>query len=126
MGLTTGHQHLKILSKDPTNRLKNKLIQTLKDIKQTGGLSNLKYKQLYPTSAVPPKFNGLPKIHRFGTPLRTIVSSRGSITYGVAKEWPYIIKPLFRSVFTPPQKHTTFHPTITKQKAGTKGGYNLL
>ena len=84
----------KILSKDPTSRLKNILIQTLKDIKQTGGLSNLKYKQLYPTSAVPPKFYGLPKIHKVGTPLRPIVSSRGSITYGVAKELAYIIKPL--------------------------------
>ena len=53
-----------------------------------------KYKQLYPTSAVPPKFYGLPKIHKTGTPLRSIVSSRGSITYGIAKELAHIIKPL--------------------------------
>ena len=53
-----------------------------------------KYKQLYPTSAVPPKFYGLPKIHKTGTLLRPIVSSRGSITYGVAKELSHIIKPL--------------------------------
>ena len=46
------------------------------------------------TSAVPPKFYGLPKIHKTGTPLRPIVSSRGSITYGVAKELSHIIKPL--------------------------------
>ena len=52
------------------------------------------YKQLYPTSAVPPKFYGLPKIHKTGTHLRPIVSSRGSITYGVAKELSHIIKPL--------------------------------
>ena len=42
----------------------------------------------------PPKFYGLPKIHKTGTPLRPIVSSRGSITYGVAKELSHIIKPL--------------------------------
>ena len=30
----------KVLNKDPTSRLKNKLIQTLKDIKQSGGLSD--------------------------------------------------------------------------------------
>ena len=84
----------KILKKDPTSHLKNKLISLLKDIKQTGGLSTNKYKQLYPTSAVPPKFYGLPKIHKVGTPLRPIVSSRGSIAYGVAKELAYIIKPL--------------------------------
>ena len=42
----------------------------------------------------PPKFYGLPKIHKTGTPLRPIVSSRGSITYGIAKELSHIIKPL--------------------------------
>ena len=84
----------KVFPKDPTSQLKNKLINLLKDIKQTGGLTTQKYKQLYPTSAVPPKFYGLPKIHKTGTPLRPIVSSRGSITYGVAKELSHIIKPL--------------------------------
>ena len=58
----------KVLQKDPTPQLKNKLIILLKNIKQTGGLSTQKYKQLYPTSAVPPKCYGLPKIHKTGTP----------------------------------------------------------
>ena len=84
----------KVLNKDPTPQLKNKLINLLKDIKQSGGLSIQKYKQLYPTSAVPPRFYGLPKIHKTGTPFRPIVSSRGSITYGVGKELSHIIKPL--------------------------------
>ena len=84
----------KVLPKDPTPQLKNKLITLLKNIHQTGGLSTHKYKQLYPTSAIPPKFYGLPKIHKTGIPLRPIVSSRGSITYGVAKELSHIIKPL--------------------------------
>ena len=39
-------------------------------------------------------YTTLPKIHKAGTPLGPIVSSRGSITYGVAKELSYIIKPL--------------------------------
>ena len=67
----------KVLTKDPTSQLKNKVISLLKDIKHTGGLTTHKYKQLYTTSAVPPKFYGLPKIHKTGTPLRPIVSSRG-------------------------------------------------
>ena len=87
----------KVLKKYPTSNLKNKLISLLKDIKQTGGLSTNKYKQLYPTSAVPAKIYGLPKIHKVGTPLRPIVSSRVSITCGVAKELAYIIKPLFNN-----------------------------
>ena len=84
---------------------------------------NLKYKQLYPTSAVHPKFYGLPKIHKVGTPLRSIVSSRGSITYGV--DLVYIIKPLAGQSLNH-LKNTTFHSTNTKQKAGTGRGYNLL
>ena len=47
-----------------------------------------------PHQCSPPKFYGLPKIHKTGTPLRPIVSSRGSITYGVTKELSHIIKPL--------------------------------
>ena len=84
----------KVLPKDPTSQLISKLISLLKDVKQTGGLTINMYKQLYPTSAVPPKFYGLPKIHKTGTPHRPIVSSRGSNTYGVAKELAHIIKPL--------------------------------
>ena len=49
---------------------------------------------MYPTGCVPPKFYGLPKIHKPGTPLRPIVSSCGSATYGVAKELAKILKPL--------------------------------
>ena len=43
----------KVLPKDPTPQLKNKFFTLLKSIKQTGGLSTQKYKQLYPTSAAP-------------------------------------------------------------------------
>ena len=49
---------------------------------------------MYPTGCVPPKFYGLPKIHKPGTPLRPIVSSCGSATHGVAKEFAKILKPL--------------------------------
>ena len=42
----------------------------------------------------PHKFYGLPKIHKLDTPLRPIVSSYGSVTYGVAKELAKILKPL--------------------------------
>ena len=49
---------------------------------------------MYPTGCVPPKFYGLPKIHKTGNPLRPIISSRGSITYGVAKVLSKVLKPL--------------------------------
>ena len=49
---------------------------------------------MYPTDCISPKFYGLPKINKPDTPLRPIVSSCGSITYGVAKELPKILKSL--------------------------------
>ena len=80
---------------DPTNTIKNKLINILKRFKSQTGLSNQTYKSVYPTSCVTPRFYGLPKIHRPDSPLSPIVSSCGSVTYGVAKELAKkILKPL--------------------------------
>ena len=84
----------KTITKDPTNTIKNKLINILKTIKTKSGLGTNTYKSMYPTGCVPPKFYGLPKIHKPDTPLRPIVSSCGSVTYGVAKELAKILKPL--------------------------------
>ena len=84
----------KVISKDPTTTIKNKLINILKVIKTKTGLGSYSCKAMYPTSCVPPKFYGLPKIHKPDTPLRPIVSSCGSVTYGVAKELAKILKPL--------------------------------
>ena len=84
----------KVISKDPTNTIKNKLINILKGIKTKSGLGINTYKSMYPTGCVLPKFYGLPKIHKPDTPLRPIVSSCGSVTYGVAKELAKILKPL--------------------------------
>ena len=74
----------KVITKDPTNTIKNKLINILKSIKTKTGLGINIYKSMYPTGCVPPKFYGLPKIHKPDTHLRPIVSSCGSVTYGVA------------------------------------------
>ena len=82
------------LTTDPTNKCKNKLINLLKTLKAEGGIDNNTYKRLYPTGAVPPKYYGLPKIHKKGTPLRPIISSRASATYETAKELAKILKPL--------------------------------
>ena len=83
-----------LIPSDPTNKLKNKLITLLKKIKTEGGLSEATYKRLYPTGAGSPKFYGLPKVHKQGTPLRPIVSSIGAATYQIAKELSRILKPL--------------------------------
>ena len=82
------------IAKDPTNSIKNKLINILKRVKNQIELDSNTYKSMYLTGCVPPKFYGLPKIHKPDTPLRPIVSSCGSVTYGVAKELAKILKPL--------------------------------
>ena len=47
---------------------------------------------MYPTCCVPPKFYGLPEIHKPDIPLRPIVSSCGLVANGVAKELAKILK----------------------------------
>ena len=54
----------KVISKDPTTTIKNKLINILRVIKTKTGLGSYSYKAMYPTGCVPPKFYGLPKIHK--------------------------------------------------------------
>ena len=82
------------IQSDPTNEHKPKLINSLKNKKAETGMNDNIYRRMYPTGASSPKFYGLPKIHKKDIPLRPIVSSIGSVTYGMAKELARILKPL--------------------------------
>ena len=82
----------KEIPKDPTNKIKAQLIIKLRRFKKERKLDEGLYRTMYRTGCVPPKFYGLPKIHKMGTPLRPIVSSRGSVTYGVAKVLSKVIQ----------------------------------
>ena len=84
----------RLLKMVPTNRHKNRLINILRRIKSEGRLEEGTYKKMYPTGACSPKLYGLPKIHKKDIPLRPIVSSQGSVFYGVAKEIARNLKPL--------------------------------
>ena len=84
----------KPITSDPTTKLKNKLVNILKMIKGEGNIDENTYKRVYPTGVSAPKFYGLPKIDKEDVPLRPIVSSIGSVTYGVAKERSRILKSL--------------------------------
>ena len=68
----------------PTTRQTNKLINLLKNIKAKGSISEETYKRMYAMGAGSPKFHGLPKIHKAGTLLIPLVSSRDTVTYGTA------------------------------------------
>ena len=79
---------------DPTNKQKGKLINILRIIKTESGIEDTTYSRMYPTGPSSSKLYGLPKIHKKNNPLRPIVTSRGSVTYGVSKEFARILKPL--------------------------------
>ena len=60
---------------DPTNKIKAKLNNILKKVKNQTGLDNNTYKAMYPMGCGAPIFYSLPKIQKPDTPLRPIVSS---------------------------------------------------
>jgi len=80
--------------RDPTAVLTTKVINHLKDLKQSGAISLKLYRDLYTTMAITPKFYCLPKIHKPDIPLRPIVASCGSITYHLAKHVAWLLRPL--------------------------------
>ena len=49
------------IPQDPTNTIKNKLINMLKVVKNQTGLDSVTYKSMYPTGCVPPGFMCSPK-----------------------------------------------------------------
>ena len=82
------------LKKDPTNIYKSKLINILRDWRNNKRISDTLYHRLYPTSDLPPRFYGLPKIHKNNVPLRPIVSSIGNITQETSKYLTQVLSPL--------------------------------
>ncbi|XP_066275413.1 uncharacterized protein [Branchiostoma lanceolatum] len=84
----------KLGKRDPTTRYKKELVSVLQDIEKEGGINYITYRRLYPTTETPPKFYGLPKIHKPDTPLRPIVSSIGSITYNSTRFLADTLSPL--------------------------------
>ena len=80
--------------KDPTNIYRTKLINLLKELKNSGAITQGQYYKVYPTATEPPKLYGLPKVHKPPCPLRPIVACRGSIMYGTARWVADILAPM--------------------------------
>ena len=57
------------INKDPTNKLKAKLITLLWKVKWETGLENNIYKYMHPMGCTSPMVYGLPMIHKSNTPL---------------------------------------------------------
>jgi hypothetical protein len=82
------------LKKDPTVKFKQEIVDALIDLKNRKVISPKLHKDLYPTEDQPPRFYGLPKVHKPSMPVRPIVSSIGTISYRVAKYLAKILTPL--------------------------------
>ena len=118
-------QNYKILQTDPTNKYKNKLISLIKSIKAEGGMDDNTYRRLYPTGAVPPKYYGLPKVHKPGMPLRPIISNIGSVTHTTAKELSRILKPSGQ-IITPCEEQYGLHTKYKRHQTKTRRMYDVI
>ena len=84
----------KILALKTPHQGTRKSLNILQDLTKEGGINREEYRKLYPTTETPPKFYGLPKMHKVNNPLRLIVSSVGTITYNCAKHLADILSPV--------------------------------
>ncbi|XP_072033573.1 uncharacterized protein [Amphiura filiformis] len=71
LGDTTTYTNLG--TKDPTTKYKKQLVSVLQELGNEGAINRDEYRKLYPTTESPPKFYGLPKVHKKDIPLRPIV-----------------------------------------------------
>ena len=81
------------IDRNPTNKLKAKLILMLRRIKRETYMDEDMYKIMYPTGCTPLSSMCYQKSINL-VPLRPIVSSQGSVTYGVVKVLTRVLKPL--------------------------------
>ena len=72
------------LKRDPTSKYRDKFVDTLHDFKERVVIDKGLHKKLYRTTDQPPRFYGLPKVHKADILLQTIVGLIGTISYECA------------------------------------------
>nr|XP_054753538.1 uncharacterized protein LOC129259262 [Lytechinus pictus] len=82
------------LNRDPTPTNERKINQQLLTLHRSDALPKALYFQLRSSSAKSPIPFGQPKIHKPNTPLRPIISTRGSPCYNTARHLANILQPL--------------------------------
>ncbi|XP_063969468.1 uncharacterized protein LOC135157522 [Lytechinus pictus] len=82
------------LPRDPTPAIERRVNDKLLSLQRKDVLSRPLYRQLRSSSGLCPIIFGQPKIHKPDTPLRPIVSTRGSPTYALAQHLTNILQPL--------------------------------
>ena len=72
------------LKNDPTKTTERKLNKILLELKKSEKISESLYKRLHSSDGLPPRFYGLPKIHKPQIPLRPIISFVDSPKYNLS------------------------------------------
>ncbi|BHF75226.1 hypothetical protein SprV_0501832100 [Sparganum proliferum] len=70
---------------DMTKTLMSKINKDLASLRKSKAITQLDWQRMKPKDSAIARFYGLPKVHKPGTPLRPIVSLRGTPTFGLAK-----------------------------------------
>ncbi|XP_057298389.1 uncharacterized protein LOC130629264 [Hydractinia symbiolongicarpus] len=78
-------QMLRNVEKDPTEVIKREARNILMELKRKEYINDKQYYRLKPCDGPPPRFYGLPKIHKQGNPIRPIVSCTGTPLYNLSK-----------------------------------------
>lgn len=86
----------KIISEDPTPTILRKVQRTLCELKKQNRFTEKTYKSIYPSDAIPPRMYRAVKAHKpqKNYPMRLIVSTVGTLTYGISKHLVNIIQPM--------------------------------
>ena len=82
------------LKRDPASKYRDKFVDAIEDLKERGVIDKGLYKKLYPTTDQPLRFYGLPKVHKADMPLRSTVSSIGTISYDCTRYLATVLPPL--------------------------------
>ena len=80
------------LKKDPTSSIVSKVTKKLIELRDNNLIEQQEYFRLKATGTQPPRFYGLPEIHKDGTPIRPIVSYTGTPLYEMSKFIANILK----------------------------------
>lgn len=80
------------MQNDPSSTCQRKLRSILSKLKER--IPESVYRKVSTTDGTTPRLYGIPKLHKPGIPLRTIVSFIGSPTYELSKHLCYILSPI--------------------------------
>ena len=81
------------IKKDPTNSVVSQITRKLSVLRDNELIEQQQYIKLKPTGSQPPRFYGLPKIHKDGIPVRPIVSYTETPLCEVSKYIAEMLKP---------------------------------